>query len=316
MHRGTIFVIDENLDVWKSTEFNGGMGLDCYGADLIPIFNKVKTVKEFQDMVIAFDKTHHNYQDEVMYYKADDEHFPYVSENGIEDFEYSKTDNQFKFFKDDNMEYIYTSDSNYIKNLSKKDINIVCGNGVYTLHPLQILVTDYDEGVNNSQISFGEKINKKLNIEQLDVAKYIPTPEQEKIKNKIVETLENFNFSVTYFGQNGVDFGFEMETWTDGGVNMIHNIMFDNFMDLFDIDKISEELYELYQNFSVDEEIDLYRQGEDYKQHFTIRDSLEDFEDYEKRLEDLSINFKSKCLSLTNKKNNLEKEQNKDEINY
>lgn len=171
MHRGTMFVIVGNNEVWKSTEFNGGMGLDCYGKEVVKVFQKVSTLQEFKDMVLAFDKTHHNYQDEVMFYKADEQRKPYINDRGIKYFDYYKKDSQYSFFRDSKKGYIYTSDSNYIKNLSNKDIKIVCDNGTYILKPNQLLISDYGECINNTRKSFGMEIDKEIPIDTLDVYK-------------------------------------------------------------------------------------------------------------------------------------------------
>lgn len=171
MHRGTMFVIMNDKEVWKSTEFNGGMGLDCYGKDVIKVFKKVNTLENFKDMVIAFDKTHHNYQDEVMFYEADEQRNPYKDKKGNKYFDYYNNKGKFNFFHDSRKGYIYTSDSNYIKNLSNKNVEIVCRNGIFILKPKQILVSDYDECINNTQISFGNKIDEDLGIEQLEESK-------------------------------------------------------------------------------------------------------------------------------------------------
>lgn len=171
MHRGTMFVIINDKEVWKSTEFNGGMGLDCYGKDIVTVFKKVLTLENFKDMVLAFDETHHNYQDEVMFYRADEQKNAYVNEKGIKYFDYYKSKGKFNFFRDSKKGYIYTSDSNYIKNLSNKDVEIVCSNGVFILKPNQILVSDYDECINNTQISFDKKIDPGLGIEKLEISK-------------------------------------------------------------------------------------------------------------------------------------------------
>lgn len=40
----------------------------------------------------------------------------------------------------------------------------------------------------------------------------------------------------------------------------------------------------MLKNFDVEEEIDLHREGESYKRAFTLRQSLNDFEDYLKWL--------------------------------
>ena len=137
MHRGTVFIItkdkDNKFEVQKSTEFNGGMGLDNFGKE---IYNMLKDLKEpllFDAMIRDFDDRYFKYFDDVMTYSPDEQHNPYIDKTGNECFEYSQTENQFKFFKDDNGEYIYTSDSNYIKNLSNEDITVVCSNGNYVL---------------------------------------------------------------------------------------------------------------------------------------------------------------------------------------
>ena len=86
----------------------------------------------FDAMIRDFDERYFKYGDEVMTYSPDEQHNPYIDENGNEYFEYSQTENQFKFFKDDNGEYIYTSDSNYIKNM------VVAGdlvNDLTDIHP-------------------------------------------------------------------------------------------------------------------------------------------------------------------------------------
>lgn len=67
-----------------------------------------------------------------------------------------------------------------------------------------------------------------------------------------------------------------METWTDGGVNMI--------VCLEDEKGLIENFKDYVEYFDVEEEIDLHRQGESYKKAFTLRQSLDDFEDYLKWL--------------------------------
>lgn len=125
-------------------------------------------------------------------------------------------------------DYIYTSDSNYIKNMSDEDITIVCSNGNYVLKPNQILITDYNECVNNTRITFGENINDNLEIDELNTKEYIPTKKQEIILDNIIKTIESFNYNVNLIYENGMISGMEIETWTNGGVNMIHTFYFCN----------------------------------------------------------------------------------------
>lgn len=190
MHRGTMFAIISDKEVWKSTEFNGGMGLDCYGKDVIAVLKKVQTLEDFKNFVLAFDKTHHKYNEKVMFYKADEQKNPYINNNGIKYFDYYKSKEGFNFFQDSKKRYIYTSDSNYIKNLSNKDVHIVCGNGIFILKPNQILVSDYEECINNTQISFGKKIDEKLGIETLENA----LNKEKEIKKSSELDIENLDY--------------------------------------------------------------------------------------------------------------------------
>lgn len=107
------------------------------------------------------------------------------------------------------------------------------------------------------------------------------TPEVRKeakklLKNeKIQEFFELFfvNVDICHFSNGD---GLEMETWTDGGVNMI--------VCLEDEKGLIESFKDYVEYFDVEEEIDLHRQGESYKKAFTLRQSLDDFEDYLKWL--------------------------------
>ena len=101
-----------------------------------------------------------------------------------------------------------------------------------------------------------------------------------KLNNMTTEILKNFfeekDFNVHLTEQDGNQCA-EVETWTNGGVNMIL------WLNPFTV----EEFKERVNNFDVDEEIELHRQGQDYKNAFTIRESVEDFEDFHIRLKDV-----------------------------
>lgn len=201
MHRGTVFIItkdkDNKFEVQKSTEFNGGMGIENLGGSIYDMLKNFKEPLLFDSMIRDFDTRYFKYGDDVMIYSPDEQHNPYIDEKGNEYFEYSQTENQFKFFKDDNGEYIYTSDSNYIKNMSDEDITVVCSNGNYVLKPNQILITDYNECVNNTRITFGEKIDDKIEVDELSTKEYIPTRKQEIILDNIIKAIQ---FKSTCFG--------------------------------------------------------------------------------------------------------------------
>ncbi len=70
----------------------------------------------------------------------------------------------------------------------------------------------------------------------------------------------------------------EIEKWTNGGVDMIFAIM----------PFTKESFIERVENFDIDEEIDLHRQGQDYKNAFTISESVEDFTDFHNDLKEIA----------------------------
>lgn len=75
-----------------------------------------------------------------------------------------------------------------------------------------------------------------------------------------------------YFKIYNTDEYIEIEAWTDGGVDM--------FIDINPQKNIIEQLEEYIDNFDIDEEIDMYRENKQYKERFTIRESLNDFENW------------------------------------
>lgn len=94
--------------------------------------------------------------------------------------------------------------------------------------------------------------------------------------NSLIDLFEENDFNVHLFEQNNMQCA-EIETWTDGGVNMIITL----------IPFTKEKFIEYVDNFDIDAEIDLYRQDKSYKNRFTIRESLRDFDNYVKRLKEI-----------------------------
>ena len=97
---------------------------------------------------------------------------------------------------------------------------------------------------------------------------------------KFIESIREF------FGVYEDDEIVELETWTNGGVNM-HIVL------RKDSDKSYLQQFEDYlKNFDVDEEIEIRRQDEQYRNVFTIRESLQDFEAYKEWLSNVYANIK------------------------
>lgn len=104
-------------------------------------------------------------------------------------------------------------------------------------------------------------------------------------KSEVQEALRHVRnndakaFFSMFFGYWESDNDVELETWTDGGVNM-----FAIFDTLYFEQDWKEEFIKYVDNFDIDEEIELHRENEGYCNNFTIEESVEDFKEYKKWL--------------------------------
>ena len=90
---------------------------------------------------------------------------------------------------------------------------------------------------------------------------------------QLTKVFQDQNFSVNLFKEDGKQCA-EIETWTTNGVSMLHLLR--------PLSLASFE--EVVKDFNVDEEIDLHRIDPLFRSHFTVRQALEDFEEYQQRL--------------------------------
>lgn len=95
---------------------------------------------------------------------------------------------------------------------------------------------------------------------------------------KEMENTFNFNVSVS-------NDCVELETWTDGGVNMLITLLNVN-------DNYMEQLEKYIEEFDIDDEIQIMRESDNYKKNFTIRESLDDYEAYIEKLKDILSKLK------------------------
>lgn len=102
-------------------------------------------------------------------------------------------------------------------------------------------------------------------------------------QKRLYDYLEENGRSVYLFEQDS-EICAEIEDWTARGVNMIITLMPFNF----------DELQNYYEDFDIDEEIDLHRQDERYRKVFRISQSVRDFESWETALEKLICNYNDK----------------------
>jgi len=97
---------------------------------------------------------------------------------------------------------------------------------------------------------------------------------------KLQNFLEENGFKVYLIEQDGVQCA-EIEKWTYGGVDM--NI----FLNPFTI----EEFKNYVNDFNIDEEIELCRQDQSYKNNFTISQSLKDFTYFHNQLKEITNHY-------------------------
>jgi hypothetical protein len=136
----------------------------------------------------------------------------------------------------------------------------------------------------------GELINGKHNIEN-DFFSFVGlNSEQVSAFKGIFSGLSlgyrtNFDDSMV-----GLDWYLEIESWTNGGVDMVETLeLADHDYNLINC---LEALYkEWSDNDFIDAEIDTYRQDQNYKNNFSLRASLDDFESYRDMLGNLISNL-------------------------
>ena len=103
----------------------------------------------------------------------------------------------------------------------------------------------------------------------------------------IIDTIKCHDFSVSLYDEKGIICGAEIENWTEGGVDMIHFIDLRG-KDINDPDAWKEEIAAIAAGFNVDEEIDVHRQDKRYRDSFTCRASVQDFEAWQECLRRLA----------------------------
>ena len=97
------------------------------------------------------------------------------------------------------------------------------------------------------------------------------------------------------FNINESAYELELESWTDGGVDMFISI------DKNSDNNLLEQLERFVENFDIDEEIDIHREDENYKRNFTIKESIRDFENW--------VDYIEECISKLKEYNNEDEEE-------
>jgi len=94
-----------------------------------------------------------------------------------------------------------------------------------------------------------------------------------KTITQLTDYLESNDYDVILTLQYGVQCA-EVESWINGGVDMII------WLNPYTLDEFASYV----NDFSVDEQIDIHRQADDYKKVFTVSESVKDFKQYHSKL--------------------------------
>lgn len=113
-----------------------------------------------------------------------------------------------------------------------------------------------------------------------------------KTINEIIENIE-IEFSIDNYEENGVLCGYELNTYTDAGVNEIIFLDFrDENKDPLNPNDFIAEFESYMRDYTIDDRIESNRQDKRYREDFTLKQSLKDFEKWEKSILKLIENLK------------------------
>ena len=110
-----------------------------------------------------------------------------------------------------------------------------------------------------------------------------------KTLQQILDIIEAKGISIDNYEENGKLWGYELDTYTAGGVNQIIFLDFrSEGQDAENANDFIEEFNSYVRNIDIDEEIELNRQNQNYKDNFTLRQSLDDFEEWKSELKQIA----------------------------
>lgn len=105
---------------------------------------------------------------------------------------------------------------------------------------------------------------------------------------KIIGKIEKKGIQVNPYTENEVLCGYELNTYTDGGVN---EIIFLDFRyqgkSATNVNDFLEEFKDYMTYLSIDDRIESNRQNAGYRKDFTLKQSIKDFTKWEKSLNKL-----------------------------
>ena len=104
--------------------------------------------------------------------------------------------------------------------------------------------------------------------------------------NMILNKLNDCDYSIHEYKEHDKLCGYEMETWTDNGVNMVHFIDCRDYTDGVTAANVMDQLRQILSCFDVDEEIHTLMEDKSARNVFSYRQAVHDMEAYEQHLKE------------------------------
>ena len=115
-----------------------------------------------------------------------------------------------------------------------------------------------------------------------------------KTLQQVLDIIEAKGISIYNYEENGKLCGYELNTYTAGGVNEIIFLDFRNEeQDAENVNDFIKEFNSYINNIDTDYKIELNRHDQNYKDNFTLRQSLDDFEKWKAELEEIAEDLKN-----------------------
>lgn len=115
-----------------------------------------------------------------------------------------------------------------------------------------------------------------------------------KTLDQIIDIITDKGIGVDEYKENDVLCGYELNTYTGGGVNQIIFLDFrDSELDATNADDFVETFSEYVDSIDIDDEIEMNCQDPSYKAAFTLTQAVADFAEWKEGLETLIEELKA-----------------------
>ena len=114
-----------------------------------------------------------------------------------------------------------------------------------------------------------------------------------KTLRQIFEIIESNEIKIEKYTEENKLCGYELNTYTKEGVNQLIFLDFRNNGNPKKVSDFIENFSKRIQDIDIDTEVELNRQDQNYKNNFSLKESLSDFEEWKQKLEEIVNKIKN-----------------------